>query len=72
MWTRKRDIIKERALVLKEGATVRDAAEKIHTDFVKKFRYAIIERKNSKIPKMRVGLNFKLEDDDILSIFIKE
>jgi len=72
VWTRKKDIIKERALVLKEGATVRDAAEKIHTDFVKKFRYAIIERKNSKIPKMRVGLNFKLEDDDILSIFIKE
>ena len=72
VWTRKNGKIAERALVLPKGATVRDAAEKIHTDFVRKFKYAIVERPGSKIKRLRVGLNFELEEGDILMIHVSD
>ncbi|MHA1616521.1 MAG: TGS domain-containing protein [Candidatus Njordarchaeales archaeon] len=70
VWTRKNGVIPERAIVLKEGATVRDVAERIHSDFIRRFKFAVLERKHSKIRKMRVGLGFKLEDGDIITIYV--
>ncbi|RLE71490.1 MAG: hypothetical protein DRZ80_08365 [Thermoprotei archaeon] len=72
VWTKKDGKISERALVLPKGATVKDAAEKIHSDFVKKFKYAIVEREGGKVKRFRVGLNFTLEDNDVLSIYTTE
>ncbi len=69
IWTKKDGKIAERAIVLTRGATVKDAAERIHSDFVRKFKFAIVERKYSKIRKMRVGLSFPLEDGDVLTIY---
>ncbi len=68
VWTKKDGKISDRALILKKGSTVRNAAEKIHSDFVKKFRYAIVERQKGKVKRFRVGLDFELEDNDILYI----
>jgi len=72
IWTKKDGKLSDRALILKRGSTVRDAAEKIHSDFIKKFRYAIIERPKSKVRRFRVGLDFELNDNDVLYIYTKE
>ena len=72
VWTRKKSGIAEKPLVLPSGATVRDAAEKIHSEFLKNFKYAIVERPESKVKRMRVGLNFQLKDGDVLYIHIED
>ncbi|ADG13940.1 small GTP-binding protein [Methanocaldococcus infernus ME] len=58
-------------LIMRKGATVKDVCEKLHRDFVKNFRYALVWGKSVKYPGQRVGLDHKLEDEDILTIVIK-
>ncbi|ENN96437.1 small GTP-binding protein [Methanocaldococcus villosus KIN24-T80] len=58
-------------LIMRKGATVKDVCEKLHRDFVKNFRYALVWGKSVKHPGQRVGLDHKLEDEDILTIVIK-
>ena len=72
VWTKKEGKISDRALVLRRGSTVRDAAEKIHSDFIRRFKYAVVERQSARVKKFKVGLNFKLEDNDILVIYTSE
>ncbi len=56
---------------LKRGSTVRDLAEHIHKDFIRKFRYAKIWGKSAAFPGQQVGLDHILEDDDIVQIYLK-
>ncbi|MEO2117474.1 MAG: GTP-binding protein [Methanocaldococcus sp.] len=58
-------------LIMRRGATVKDVCEKLHKDFVRNFRYAQVWGKSAKHPGQRVGLDHKLEDEDILTIVIK-
>jgi small GTP-binding protein len=53
-------------VALKKGATVKDLAEKIHKDFVKKFKYALLTGPSAKFPKQRVGLQHIVEDGDLV------
>ncbi len=56
-------------LVLPEGSVVEDAAAKVHKElFVEKFRAAIILRENDKIKRRQVGLNYPLQDGDIIQL----
>ncbi len=56
-------------IVLPEGAVVEDAARKIHKQlFVERFRSAIILRENDKIKRRQVGLNYPLQDGDVLQL----
>jgi small GTP-binding protein len=55
-------------LILKEGNTVNDACEKLHRDFVKRFRYASVTGLSAKHDSQKVGLDHKLMDKDILTI----
>ena len=59
-------------LVLKRGSTVQDVAKLIHRDFVKHFKYAKIWGPSAKYPGMRVGLEHKLEDRDIIEIHLRK
>jgi len=68
VWTKSEKGIGERPLVLKKNSTVKDAAKKIHSSFVEHFRYAVIHRSNDKSPLKKVGINYKLEDGDIIQI----
>ena len=68
IWTKSDKGIADRPLVMKKGATVRDVAERIHSTFVKYFKYAVIRRMNERIPAKRVGLNYELKDGDIVQI----
>ncbi len=58
-------------LMLREGATVREACQKIHRDLVKHFKYAKIWGKSAKFPGQRVGIDHILKDGDIITIISK-
>ncbi len=58
-------------LVIRKGSTVRDVCERIHRDFVSSFRYAKIWGKSVKFPGQRVGLDHKLEDGDMVSVYVR-
>ena len=55
-------------MALQKKSTVKDFAERIHKDFVKDFRFARIYRKERII---RAGLNYPLEDNDVVEIHTK-
>ena len=68
VWTKSEKGIGKRPLVLKRNSTVIDAAKKIHSSFVEHFRYAVIYRHSDKSPVKKVGINYMLEDGDIVQI----
>ncbi len=55
-------------LILRRGATVLDAAKRIHKDLARKFRYAKVWGPSAKFPGQRVGAGHVLEDRDIVEI----
>jgi ribosome-interacting GTPase 1 len=56
-------------IVLPEGSVVEDAAAKIHKElFIDRFRSATIIRENDKIKRRVVGLNYPLQDSDIVQL----
>ncbi len=57
-------------MILKKGDTVENVCQKIHRDFKRKFRYAQVWGESAKYPGQKVGLEHKLNDEDILSIII--
>ena len=59
----------DKPIVLPEGSVVEDAAMKVHKElFVERFRAAVILRDNDKIKRRTVGLNYPLQDGDILQL----
>ena len=56
-------------LVLPMGSVVEDAAEKVHKElFIERFRAAVIIRHDDKIKRRQVGLNYPLQEGDILQL----
>ncbi len=59
----------DKPIVLPEGSVVEDAARKVHKElFVERFRFAVILRENDKIKRRTVGLNYPLQDGDVLQL----
>ena len=58
----------EEPLIIREPATVEDVCNKLHRDFVYKFKYAKAWGPSVKHDAQRVGLSHQLLDGDILSI----
>ncbi len=59
----------KKPIVLPEGSVVEDAAGKVHKElFVERFRSAVILRENDKIKRRVVGLNYPLQDGDVLQL----
>jgi hypothetical protein len=54
-------------ITLSVGSTVRDVAENVHKDFLKDFKFARIFN-NSKFSGISVGLDYKLNDLDVVEI----
>ncbi len=69
IYTRKGKDVAEKPLILKKGATIGDVAKKIHKIFYETFKFANVFREGSKVPKIKAGLNFVVEDNDIIEIF---
>ncbi len=58
-----------RPIVLPVGSVVEDAAAKVHKElFVERFKSATIIRENDKIKRRQVGLNYPLEEGDVLQL----
>jgi small GTP-binding protein len=62
----------EEPLIIKQGSTIRNVAEKIHRRFINDFRYAAIWGPSAKFPGQKVGLQHILEDSDIVKIILKK
>lgn len=62
----------EEPMIVRKGTTIGDICNRIHRDFVRKFRFAKVWGKGAKFPgqQFRV-LDKKLEDGDILELHIK-
>ena len=56
----------KRPVALKKGATVEALGNEIHKHFVERLKYARIIRNKSKVRERQGGLNFILEDEDIV------
>ena len=62
---------KERPLLLKKGAVVRDVVRKISREMLEAFRYAILTGPQRKQNELRVGLDYELLDGDVMTIISK-
>lgn len=58
-------------LIITRGYTIGDVCNKLHRDFVSKFRFARVWGKSAKFPGQRFLLSHRLEDGDILEIHLK-
>ena len=59
-------------IALKKNSIVKDLAEYVHKDFLRKFDYARIWGKFVKFQGTKVGLNFKLNDEDVIEFHLKD
>ena len=53
-------------VALEKNSNVKNLASKVHKDFVKNFKYAVLNGKSAKFKNQRIGLNHKLKDDDVV------
>lgn len=58
-------------IAFKRGSTVGDLAGSIHKDFIKRFKFARIWGESAKFDGQQVGLDHKLEDDDIVELHMR-
>jgi len=58
-------------LIMKRNSTIKDVCEKLHKEFVEKFKFSRIWGPSSKFPGQKQGLPHKLKDKDIVELHIK-
>lgn len=69
IFTKSGNIIAEPPLIVDNDSSVKDIALKIHKSFYKYFKYAVVYRKDSQMKKKRVGINYLLQNEDVVEIF---
>ncbi len=62
---------KKEPLIITKDSTIRNVCNKLHKDFVKKFKYARVWGSSAKHPAQRVMLKHVLKDEDILEIHLE-
>lgn len=58
--------------VITKGACIKDVAEKIHTSFIKRFRYAKIWGTSVEYEGQQVGLSHILHDKDVIEMILSK
>ncbi|EDO16847.1 hypothetical protein Kpol_1056p48 [Vanderwaltozyma polyspora DSM 70294] len=73
VFTKKRGIRPEFGdpLVVRNNSTVGDLCHSIHRDFKDKFKYALVWGSSAKHSPQKCGLNHKIHDEDVVSLFTK-
>ncbi len=61
----------EEPIALKKDCTVKDFAEHVHKDFIRKFKYAKIWGSSAKFDGQMVGLDHVLEDEDVVQLHLQ-
>ncbi|MCS7121576.1 MAG: GTP-binding protein [Archaeoglobaceae archaeon] len=56
-------------MILRKGATIADVCKKLHSDFLKKFRYAKVWGRSVRFQGQHVGLEHVVEDGDVVTIY---
>lgn len=69
LYTKSKKGIADRPLLMPEGSTIGDVALKIHKDMYNTFKFAFIYREKGPQKKIRAGLQYPVEEDDIIEIF---
>jgi len=59
-------------LVISEGSTVEDAAEKAGGDLKERFRFARVSGPSAKHDEQQVGLDHELADEDVLRLVVRK
>ena len=54
------------------GTNIGQICDRLHRDFRRKFRYAHIWGTSAKHPGQRVGLDHRMQDEDILTVIIQK
>ena len=68
VYTKTKNKLEKKPIILKKGATIREFAKNIHKDFLENFKFARIYD-NTKFSGRRVGLKYELKERDIVEIF---
>lgn len=59
-------------MALQKGSTVRDFCSRIHKDFLRNFRFAIVLRNvGSRKRRIKAGLHYKLQEGDAVEVYAK-
>lgn len=58
-------------LIVSRNSKVEDVCNKLHKDFIKKFKFCRVWGKSSKFPGQKLMLEHRLEDKDILEIHLR-
>lgn len=58
-------------LIMKRESTIKDVCEKLHKDFVSKFKFSRIWGKSAKFPGQKQGLGHIIKDEDVVELHIK-
>ncbi len=58
-------------LIMKEGCKIRNVCEKLHRDFINKFRFARVWGNSAKFPGQRFNLEHELKDKDVVQIHLR-
>ncbi|MFX0022791.1 MAG: GTPase [Candidatus Hermodarchaeota archaeon] len=68
IFTMSNGIVANQPLLMEEGVSVKEVAEKIHRSFYENFDHAIVIREGERQKRKKVGSDYKLEDYDIIEI----
>ncbi len=61
----------ETPLIMKQENTIKDVCEKLHRDFVAKFKFARVWGRSAKFPGQKFKMDHKLADKDIVEIHLR-
>ncbi len=65
------DVDFERPLVLTEGSKVREVCRRVSREMLRSFRYALLTRNSARVNDQKVGLDYHVQDEDIITIVSK-
>jgi len=68
IYTMNAGIIADKPLIIDEDSMIKDVALKIHRSFFELFDYAVVIREGARQKRKRVGLDYKIEDNDIIEL----
>ena len=58
-------------MILRKGETIATICRRLHRDFERKFRYALVWGSSVKYPGQKVGLEHMPRDEDVVTIVIE-
>ncbi|MFX1502355.1 MAG: GTPase [Promethearchaeota archaeon] len=68
IYTMSNNIVAEQPLIMDGDPTIKDVALKVHRSFYDSFDHAIVIREGERQKRKKVGLDYKLQDNDIVEI----